>query len=139
MIPAFTHCALHVQDVDASISFYEQYCGMKVVHSHGSNPEERTVWMAEKGRETEFVLVLVSGGKRQNRMDGEMTHYGFAVVSRDAVDEIAERAREAGALYWEPQDLPPPVGYLCAVTDPDGYVVEFSYGQPLGPGAPGQA
>jgi hypothetical protein len=24
-------------------------------------------------------------------------------------------------------------GYLCAVKDPTGYVIEFSYGQPLGP------
>lgn len=135
MTPAFTHCALHVQDVDASISFYEQYCGMKVVHSHGSNPEERTVWMAEKGRESDFVLVLVSRGKRQSRMEGDMTHYGFALGSRDEVDAIAKRAKGEGLLHWEAQDLPSPVGYICAVCDPDGYVVEFSYGQPLGPGA----
>lgn len=42
MKPAFTHCALHVQDVDASISFYERYCGLKLVHEHGV-PPERTV------------------------------------------------------------------------------------------------
>lgn len=132
---AFTHCALHVRDIGASISFYEQYCEMKVVHEHGVSPDERTVWMAEEGRESEFVLVLVSGGKRQQRMDGEMTHYGFAVASRAEVDAIAARARDEGLLYWEPQDLPDPVGYLCAVEDPDGYVVEFSFGQPLGPGA----
>ncbi|MCZ6873564.1 MAG: VOC family protein, partial [bacterium] len=26
-------------------------------------------------------------------------------------------------------------GYYCGVRDPDGNMVEFSYGQPLGPGA----
>lgn len=25
--------------------------------------------------------------------------------------------------------MPGPVGYICALTDPDGNVVEFSYGQ----------
>ena len=135
MKPAFTHCALHVQDVDASISFYERYCGLKLVHEHGV-PPERTVEIAEDGRESEFVLVLVPGGKRQERREGDMTHLGFAVAAREDVEAIAARAREEGCLFWEPQDLPPPVGYLCAVEDPDGYVIEFSHGQPLGPGAP---
>ena len=134
MRPSFTHCALHVSDVAASIDFYARYCGMKEVHSHGSAPE-RTVWIAEEGRETQFVLVLVSGGRKQQRTEGDMTHYGFAVSSRSEIDEIADRARDEGCLFWEPQDLPYPVGYLCAVEDPDGYVIEFSYGQPLGPGA----
>jgi lactoylglutathione lyase len=25
--------------------------------------------------------------------------------------------------------MPDPIGYICTVTDPDGNVVEFSYGQ----------
>ena len=29
----------------------------------------------------------------------------------------------------ETHDLPPPVGYVCAVTDPDGNVVEISHDQ----------
>ena len=60
------------------------------------------------------------------------THYGFAVSSRAEVDAVAERGRREGRLSWEPQDFPPPTGYLCAVRDPSGYVIEFSYGQPLG-------
>jgi len=33
--------------------------------------------------------------------------------------------------------MKPPVSYLCTLHDPDGYVVEFSFGQTLGPGARG--
>ena len=54
---------------------------------------------------------------------------------RDAVDAMAEKARAAGYLVWEPRQEPYPVGYYCGVRDPDGNMVEFSYGQPLGPGA----
>ncbi|MGD9867100.1 MAG: VOC family protein [Hyphomicrobiales bacterium] len=132
----FTHCALHVRDVDASIAFYDTYCGLKVVHEHGEGAG-RTVWLGEEGREADFVMVLVPGGSSQHRADGDMTHYGFALDSRAAVDRIARRGREAGCLFWEPQAFPDPVGYLCALEDPDGYVVEFSHGQPLGPGAGG--
>ncbi len=135
MKPAFTHCALHVRDVDASVAFYERFCGLTEVHAHGDDPLQRTVWMAEEGREQAFVLVLVSGGRTRARREGDMTHYGFAVERREDVDRIAEDARAAGFLHWEPQELPYPVGYLCALKDPDGYIVEFSHGQPLGPGA----
>ena len=132
---AFTHCALHVQDLASSVRFYERYCGLKIVRRHGGDSDEAVAWLAEEGREKLFVLVLVSGGEGQDRKDGDMTHYGFAVGTREDVDAIAAEARDAGCLYWEPQELPPPVGYLCALEDPDGYVVEFSFGQPLGPGA----
>jgi catechol 2,3-dioxygenase-like lactoylglutathione lyase family enzyme len=132
---SLTHCALHVADIDASIAFYRDFCGLKVVHSHGEEPSGRTVWMAEEGREQVFVLVLIAGGRGHVQPEGDMTHYGFAVQRREDIDRIAEAARAAGRLFWEPMELPYPVGYLCALSDPDGYVVEFSYGQPLGPGA----
>ena len=48
---------------------------------------------------------------------------------------MAERGRAEDCLAWEPKAFPYPVGYRCALKDPDGYVIEFSYGQPLGPGA----
>ena len=46
-----------------------------------------------------------------------------------------ERGPEEGCLVWAARDEPYPVGYYCGLRDPDGNFVEFSYGQPLGPGA----
>ena len=127
----FTHCALHVRDLQESIAFYEDYCGLRVVKEHGFGGE-RTVWMANQGGAPDFVLVLLGGGPGHKQGKDDMTHYGFAVASREDVERIAERGRNEGRLFWEPQEFPPPTGYLCAVKDPDGYVIEFSYGQPLG-------
>jgi catechol 2,3-dioxygenase-like lactoylglutathione lyase family enzyme len=131
MTPEFTHCALHVQELDQSIAFYESYCGLRIVKEHGRG-SERTVWMANEGEHAEFVLVLLGGGPEHPQGQDDMTHYGFAVSSRADVEAIAERGRREGRLFWEPQEFPPPTGYLCAVKDPSGYVIEFSYGQPLG-------
>ncbi len=130
----FTHCALHVCDLDESIAFYEDYCGLKFVLEHGEGAG-RTVWMAAPGAEDDFVLVMMGGGARRNPSEKDMTHYGFAVSAREDIDAIAKRAKEEGCLHWAPKEFRPPTGYLCAVTDPTGYVIEFSYGQPLGPGA----
>ena len=134
MNPVMTHLALHVRDLDACIAFYREFCGMRVIHER-SKGEMRVVWLAEPGREKDFIFVMVPGGKRRDQADGDYSHFGFALESRAAVDRIAEKARAAGYLAWEAREEPYPVGYYCGVRDPDGNMVEFSYGQPLGPGA----
>ncbi len=135
MRPNLTHLALHVQHLDACIAFYEDYCGMHVIHERAGKGS-RIVWMAERGREREFIFVLLPGGPGRKQEARDYGHLGFALESRAAVDAIAERARADGCLVWEPVDEPYPVGYYCGLVDPDGAFVEFSYGQPLGPGAP---
>jgi catechol 2,3-dioxygenase-like lactoylglutathione lyase family enzyme len=132
MKPAFTHCALHVRDLDTSIDFYRDYCGLEVVKRHGEG-EGRVAWLASLGEEDHFVLVLLGGGPAREQDKDDMTHYGFGVASREDIDAIAERGRREGCLHWEPRDYAPPTGYLCAVKDPSGYIIEFSHGQPLGP------
>lgn len=127
-----THWALHVQDMQASVDFYHNFCGLAVVREHGEGPNSHAVWMSVPDREHQFVIVLLLGGLGHSQPDRDLSHYGFAVETRDAVDEIARRGREAACLAWEPKDFPYPVGYRCALRDPDGFIVEFSFGQPLG-------
>lgn len=134
MRPTLTHLALHVPNLDACIAFYEQFCGMHVFHQRAGKGS-RIVWMAEPGKELEFIFVIMPGGEDRALPDNDYSHFGFAMTSREEVDLIAELAREVGCLIWEPRDEPYPVGYYCGVRDPAGNYVEFSYGQPLGPGA----
>jgi len=138
MTPAFTHLALHVRDLDACIAFYREFCGMRVMHER-EDAGTPVVWLAEPGREGEFIIVLIPGGPGRDQSDRDLSHFGFALDSRDAVDAIAAKAEAAGCLAWPPREEPYPVGYYCGLRDPDGNFVEFSYGQPLGPGAPGGA
>jgi catechol 2,3-dioxygenase-like lactoylglutathione lyase family enzyme len=133
MPPVLTHIAMQVRDVATSVAFYRDYCGMRVIHERMGGD---VTWLAEPGRERELIVVLLAGGKAAPQADDDYGHLGFALGSREAVDAIAERARTQGCLVWPPRDEPYPVGYYCGVRDPDGKYVEFSYGQPLGPGAP---
>ncbi|QGZ31233.1 VOC family protein [Stutzerimonas stutzeri] len=134
MRPTLTHLALHVPDLDACIAFYTQFCAMHVFHERAGKGS-RIVWMAEPGKEREFIFVIMPGGQDRQLANNDYSHFGFALSSRAEVDAIAARARQAGCLIWEPRDEPYPVGYYCGVRDPAGNYVEFSYGQPLGPGA----
>ena len=135
MQPFMTHLALHVEDLDACLAFYSDYCGMKVVHERGRARGSPTAWMAEPGKEQSFVFVFISGGARRDQAGDDYSHLGFALGSKAEVDAIAARAKAEGVLAWPPREEPYPVGYYCGVRDPEGRVVEFSYGQPLGPGA----
>ena len=153
MAISLTHLALHVRDLDACIAFYRRYAGLRIVHQRISRGK-RIVWLAEaekirgaSDRELDpdservpagldFILVLLPGGPGRDQLECDFSHLGFALPSEAAVDAIAEQARTEGILAWEPKREKYPVGYYCGIRDPDGNFVEFSYGQPLGPGAP---
>lgn len=136
MTPTLTHLALHVRDLEACTAFYREFCAMRVVHERDDGAGDKVVWLAEPGREQEFIIVLIPGGPGRQQGARDFSHFGFACASRRAVDEVAARAEAAGCLVWAPREEAYPVGYYCGVKDPDGNFVEFSYGQPLGPGAP---
>jgi catechol 2,3-dioxygenase-like lactoylglutathione lyase family enzyme len=133
MYASLTHLAMHVRDLDACVGFYQDYCAMRIVHERAKQ-DHRVVWLAEPGREQEFILVLMPGGPGRDQDTKDYSHLGFAMESREAVDRIAAKAHNEGTLMWKPVEEPYPVGYYCGVRDPDGSFVEFSYGQPLGPG-----
>jgi catechol 2,3-dioxygenase-like lactoylglutathione lyase family enzyme len=135
MTPTLTHLALHVRDLEACVAFYRDFCAMTEVHTRGDGAGGRVVWLAEPGRERRFIFVLLGGGPGRDQAGGDYSHFGFALDSRAAVDAVAARAEAAGCLAWPPREEPYPVGYYCGLKDPDGNFVEFSYGQPLGPGA----
>lgn len=134
MRPTLTHLALHVPDLDACIAFYTRFCGMRMFHERPGKGS-RIVWMAEPGKEREFIFVIMPGGMDRSLAENDYSNFGFAMASREEVDAVAELARADCCLIWEPRDEPYPVGYYCGVRDPAGNYVEFSYGQPLGPGA----
>lgn len=134
MRPNLTHIARHVYHFDECVRFYKSYCQLEIIHQRAKH-QHRVTWLSEKGRETELVLVLISGGPDRKQQSNDFSHFGFALDSKAAVDRIAHIATQNKTLLWKPQQKPFPVGYFCGIMDPDGASVEFSYGQPLGPGA----
>ena len=117
----FTHVALPVTNLDASIGFYSRYAGMKVVHHR---PD--VVWLADGTRP--FVLVLIESTSVKHPLR-PFSHLGVACRSRDDVDRLCEQARAEDILLAGPKDDGPPVGYWAFFRDPDGHTLEISHGQ----------
>lgn len=124
----WTHVALPATDLDASLAFYRDYAGLRVVHDRATRDPNvrRVLWLSDRTRP--FVLVLL-GMPEVGAPLGIPAHLGIAVASRAAVDALAERARIEGRLALAPRDDGPPAGYWCLVRDPDGHMVEFAFGQ----------
>ena len=127
---SLTHIALHVDDVEACISFYHRYAGMRVA-SDQERGGRRMVLLSFNGRESGFVIQLIGGGEDTEVSIEKEQHIGIAADSRAEVDDIVTRGREEGILIYGPDDADFPTGYFCWLKDPNGNHVEFSYGHLL--------
>ncbi len=141
-----THVALPVRDLDATLEFYARYTTLETIHErYEEETGLRTVWLANARDVTEkaarFVIVLICGSL-PTQITGDIaeeygflrsiSHLGMSLESRQAVDTVAEMAREDGCLVLGPRYMNPVVGYICLIRDPDGNQLEFSVEQILG-------
>jgi catechol 2,3-dioxygenase-like lactoylglutathione lyase family enzyme len=142
-----THIALPVRDLAKTLAFYERYTSLAMIHErYDPETKMRTAWLANERDRTasglaRFVIVLIEGSlPKQITGDIEesygfltsISHLGLSLESREAVDAVADLAREEGCLLLGPMYRNEVVGYICIVTDPDGNNLEFSVEQELG-------
>jgi len=124
-----THVALMVTNPDASVSFYEKYASMQVIHRRVDASTHRTVvWLSDRTRP--FVIVLIETDQVDTPLR-PFAHLGVGCRSREEVDRLCREAAGQGALHSGPMESGYPVGYWAFVSDPDGNIVELSYGQEI--------
>jgi len=136
----FTHVALLVGDLDASLAFYRTYARMEIVHERRDGGT-RVAWVSDRTRP--FVIVLIELPRWIPRPVLRLAnavlrrvllveHLGVGCGSRAEVDRLAAVARAEGRLRMGPRDYGPPVGYWAFISDPDGHTLEVSHGQEVG-------
>ena len=117
-----------VSNIDRSIEFYKSFCDLALLRDR-RREGGGTVWLGPEtpaGTKPLFLLVL-GQGEVTSRID----HLGFQCESRQQIEQIAAKGRELGILVEPPTDTGGVVGYFTMLSDPDGHVVEFTYGQPI--------
>jgi lactoylglutathione lyase len=128
MPPRWTHITINVSDIDRSVDFYTGVCGLSIVRDRRKEGRHN-VWLGplpEAGEDPAFVLVMV-----QDEVKSRLDHFGFQCDSRAEVERIAELARSQDFLVDPPTEVGGVVGYFTTVRDPDGHLIEFTFGQPL--------
>jgi len=128
MPPRWTHITINVSDIDRSVDFYTTVCGLSIVRDRRQEGRHN-VWLGPRAAPEEdpnFVLVIV-----QDEVKARLDHFGFQCESREEVEQIAELGRRQNILVEPPTDIGGVVGYFTAIRDPDGHVIEFTFGQPL--------
>ncbi|HXI25617.1 MAG TPA: VOC family protein [Pyrinomonadaceae bacterium] len=124
----WTHITINCSNLERSIDFYTNLCGLTMVRDRRLEGRHN-VWLGPPTKEGEdplFVLVIV-----QDEIKFRLDHFGFQCDSREEVNRIAQLAREQNILVEPPTDLGGIVGYFTMIRDPDGHLVEFTFGQPL--------
>ncbi len=124
----WTHITINVSDLDRSVDFYTTVCGLSIVRDRRAEGRHN-VWLgaaAIAGEDPAFVLVMV-----QDEVKARLDHFGFQCDSREEVERIAELARRQNILVEPPTDIGGVVGYFTTIRDPDGHLIEFTFGQPL--------
>ncbi|MEO5722904.1 MAG: VOC family protein [Ilumatobacteraceae bacterium] len=129
----WTHIALPCVDIDKTIAWYQRYTPLELLDRR-EDADGQGAWLGHPDQgDKPFILVLVSFFRDQNGppqpIMAPFAHIGMEVTSREEVEAIAARGKEEGYLAWPPTDMPAPIGYICALKDPDGNMIEFSHNQ----------
>jgi lactoylglutathione lyase len=124
----WTHITIGVSNIERSIEFFEEFCGLRVLRDRRKEGGG-TVWLGYETSEGKFPTYILVISEAENF--ALLDHFGFQCDSREDVDRIAEIGRERGILVNPPTDSGGSVGYWTIIREPSGHLVEFTFGQPL--------
>lgn len=117
----FFHIGLGVTDLDASVAFYRDQLGFKVIRYQEFGEIASTAFI-QTGDGEPIIELMQAKMDREGIPSLGLTHIGIFI---DDVDSIYARTSEAGAT-WEgkPAPLGPGAPYAGFIRDPDGTRIE---------------
>ena len=119
------HTMLRVRDLDASLRFYTELLGMKLLRRRDYPGGEFTLAFVGYGDESECaVLELTHNWGRRDYELGDA--FGHVAIGVDDIHAVCDRLREEGAaITREPGPMKHGRTVIAFVEDPDGYKVEL--------------
>ena len=134
--PRWTHLALRVNDIEATIAWYTEFTPLELLDQR-EDEMGFGAWLGMPDTvERPFILVVAQFaegcdpfGDAPHAVLAPFAHFGIEVPTSEEVDAIAAKAESAGCLGMPPTKMPPPIGYICMLKDPDGNMIEYSWDQ----------
>jgi lactoylglutathione lyase len=120
---------LRVRDLDASIRFYTEHFGMKLLRRRDYPEGKFTLAFVGYGDESEHtVLELTYNHGRSDYDLGDA--FGHVAIGVDDIQATCERLRAAGVeITREPGPMKHGTTVIAFVRDPNGYPVELIQGR----------
>jgi catechol 2,3-dioxygenase-like lactoylglutathione lyase family enzyme len=126
------HLALECRDIPRMVQFYQRYAEMEVIHDRHEQGV-RVTWIRHRQDRSGLILILIHRPKTTEVKRETLNHLGFHAASRSDVDLLSKLADSEGCLVEPAKEGGMIMGYYCTVRDPDGNLVEFSFGQAKAP------
>ncbi len=134
--PRWTHIALRVSTMDATIEWYLTYTPLELIDRR-EDEMGYGAWLGMPGETNNpFILVLAQFFPDKDPFANAplatlapFAHLGMELPTKEDVEAIAERAKLADCLAMPPTMMPQPIGFITMLRDPDGNMVEFSWDQ----------
>lgn len=119
---AFCWSTLHVKDLDASVKFYKDAVGLKVIRRFEARPGVAIAFMGYAEDEVETQLELICDVNKQNFPQSDQVSLGFDVTSLRGTKDLLETL---GIELYSSIIQPNPKTKFFYVKDPDGVSVQF--------------
>jgi catechol 2,3-dioxygenase-like lactoylglutathione lyase family enzyme len=108
MRPTCTHIAIFARDIDRSVGFYRRYADLHEAHRRVDGGVS-VVWLAESGRDAEFVIVVIEADHADPVDPAPIAHIGYSVGSRAIWSSF-----RTDSLWARSLDRPSPRSSACA-------------------------
>ena len=132
----WTHMALRVADIDATIDWYLAHTPLELLDRR-SDDDGFGAWLGHPDSSANpFILVIAQFLPGKDPFApapiaklAPFNHIGIELPNKEDVDAMAARGEAEGCLAFPARMMPAPIGYICMLQDPDGNLVEYSYDQ----------
>ena len=119
------HTMLRVRDLDASLDFYCQHFGMKLLRKQDFPGGEFTLAFVGYGDESETAVLELTHNWGDHEYDLGNA-YGHIAIGVDDIYEFCDRLKQNGVdVVREPGPMMHGTTVIAFVKDPDGYAVEL--------------
>lgn len=119
------HTMLRVEDLDASLHFYTDLMGMKLLRRSDNKEYEYTLAFVGYGDESHSTVLELTYNWGENTYDKGNAYGHIAIEVEDIYRFCDELEKQGAEVYRKPGPVKGGQTIIAFVRDPDGYAIEL--------------